>query len=221
MTNSISKTNIIILALIYKYLTTKETKIKIADVEKFWLYININLREKNNLDLISPDKLENQYIYHQDNTYTNYVLIDPTIIEDIYIGYIDTIPQSILLESLNQEILNIINVDRKKIITKTYTKHIEKTIELYSISKNRAIESAIKHLTNSGYKNIQASTAFYLGMQPDHLWSVPVSYDEDITYIDLPNKDRIYPYPENLAFYKKIRHKTYQKEYIKKGCKND
>ena len=180
-----NKTNITILALIYKYLSTGITKLKIWDIDKFCAYLNYSLYKETGKYPIESTEETIEDVFYQDESY-NYVLSEPIDLDDLCKRFIDTIPQEILLESLKQEHLDIIGAQKDKIKTNTVTDYDTRDIEVYSMSAKSACASAYKSLLFEGAKNINVRGAFYLGMKPDHLWNVTASFEKDITYIDFP-----------------------------------
>lgn len=179
------KGHIIILALLYKYISTKENSLNIRKIDRYSLSIDYSFYQEHYRYPIIWEDNDIPGIIYRDANY-NYHFVEPINLDYICKLYIDQLPQEVLLESLKQEHLNIIDADQTKIRTNKVTERKRDTLNIYSMSANDAQASALRILKNEGAKNIKIGSAFYVGMKPDHLWEVYVNYEKDIIYIDFP-----------------------------------
>ena len=191
MKNKINKSNIVILALVYAYLSNRETQLKEWDLDRFFLNIRIAMYNNPMATEIADEEIESQEVYYRDEK-DNYVLKRPELLPQICRKYIDNIPEEIFFESLKEDNLSQINVDRNKLKIVAENEHKYETVELASMSASSAISSARIILEGRGCKNIQINGTYFAGMRDDYVWGVQTSYDKDRFYLDLGEKEKGY-----------------------------
>lgn len=177
--------NIIILALFYKYLSTGKNELNVWDIDKYRISIDYTFYDAHHSYPITWEETDIPEVYYHDECY-NYHFVEPINLDSICKRFIDYLPQEVLIESLKEEHLRHIGANRNKIKTNVITERKRDTLNIYSMSDKDAKASALKCLTQEGAKNIEIGSAFYLGMQSDHLWRVYVTYEKDLIYIDFP-----------------------------------
>ena len=184
-----SKTSLILLALLYKYMSTGESKLDKWDVDIFIMNIRHSIYEQTGY---YPEEIETptdeEFFCLEENS--KYILKTPVNLEALCREYIDKIPQELLKESLKKEHLDIIGANKELIKVNTVTQSETKDFEIFSMSGRDAENSTRRLLENRGVKKINIRGSFYLGMKPDHLWRVTASYDRELIYIDLPIIDQ-------------------------------
>lgn len=102
MEETINKTYITILALMYNYVSNKSDCLKIRQIDDFINLIDFELYKEGNNDFISA-KEESQNIYHYDMNNKNILLNNDDYFLSVAISYIETIPKHIILTSLKIE----------------------------------------------------------------------------------------------------------------------
>lgn len=177
--------NIIILSLLYKYISTNENSLNIRNIDKYELSIDCSFYDEHHRYPINWEETDIPDIFYRDEHY-NYHFVEPINLDYICKRFIDPLPQEVLIESLKEEHLKHIGANRSRIKTNVVTERKRDTLNIYSMSAKDAQASALKCLTYEGAKNIEIGSAFYLGMKPDHLWKVYVTYERDLIYIDFP-----------------------------------
>lgn len=180
-----NKTSLILLALLYKYVSTGESKLDKWDVEIFIMDLQRSIFDKEgHYPDVNETSIDEEFFYLE--TPNQYVLKTPVDLEELCDRHIDRIPQNFLKESLKEENLNKIGANRKLITVNTVTQSEKKDLKIFSMSGRDAENSARRALNYYGAKKINIRGSFYLGMKPDHLWNVTASYEMDYIYIDFP-----------------------------------
>lgn len=182
MKETINGTYITVLALMYNYICNGTDSLEKCQIDNFEYLINLELYKEGKNDLISYDE-EPQNIYHYDNSNKTVYLNDKNYFFSDASDYISTIPKHIILTSLKDNILCILNVNKDKIKIVTSYKRVNSFIDVFSLSKSDAVIKAKKCLECYGYKNIEIHTAYSEQKYSDKSYHVIVSYDiENISF---------------------------------------
>ena len=175
MEETISKTHIIILALMYNYISNKSDALKIRQIDDFISLIDLKLYNDGN-NFISTEE-ENQNIYHYDISNKNVLLNN----EDYFVSdandYINTISKHIICISLKDDILCTLGVNKDKIKIVTSYERVNSFIDVFALGQSDALNKAKGCLEAYGYKNIEFHTAYPEQKYGDKSYHVIVSYD--------------------------------------------
>lgn len=145
---NINKTNIIVLALIYNYIATKEKKIKKTQLELFFSELNYDLL-LNEYKLISEEETE-QNAYIEEDIYIKFINLDriPYSLIDLKRKYIDVLPNEVIELSLSSNVLSTLKINRNDIQTKTCLEPI------YSLDDKEPSSTKIKRKIKLNPKTI-------------------------------------------------------------------
>lgn len=179
MGETINKTNITILALMYNYISNNSDSLEVRQINDFINLINIELYNEGNNNFIST-KEENQNIYCYDMDGKNISLNSEIYLLGAASSYINTIPKHIIFTSLKDSILCTLNADKDKIKIVTSYKCVNSFIDVFALSQFDALQKAKGCLEIYGYKNIKFHTAYPEQKYGDKSYHVIVSYDMEI-----------------------------------------
>lgn len=189
MRETINKTYITILALMYNYISNESDFLKIGQIDNFLNLINFGLYMERKNNLISYDE-ELQNIYYCDNFNKTVYLNDPDYFFTDASAYISAIPKDIILTSLKDNILWALNVDKDKIKIVTGYKRVNSFIDVFALSKSDALKKAKGCLEACGYKNIEFNAAYPEQKYGDKSYHVIVSYDIETISFDTDSNDK-------------------------------
>lgn len=189
MKKDVNKSDLITLALVYNYVANDKRKLKIKDVENFISMVEFSLFSKG---IFLSDIKEDDVCFYRIDKEDNYALAGTCSISDICVSCIDEIPQDVFLDTLKQESLTMIGVERNKLRVVSVNERKNDDVELFSLGAGYASLNAVKKLEDCGCRNIMVNSVFFLGMKPDYLWRVSVIYDHDRYYLDLGNEEKVY-----------------------------
>lgn len=189
MKKEINKSNIIALALVYNYISNNQKALSMNDLNRFKRLIDIHVHNDYKEEIISDEEdLEQQFYYYDEK---NNIILGNKFNEEEYINfryieyyYIESIPQSVFLSSLKDDVLNSINVDRNKLRIEKKDEHKFDVVGVYTLSEAKARKSAKEILELKGYKNIVTSFANTF-QKDDKGYNVNVSYDEEVMTLDI------------------------------------
>ena len=182
---NINMTNIIVLALVYNYLSNKTNTLTETEVQRFFDDINYELHKEHSKEVSGDLQVGDEMAYKWDSKNQIYKLEDIYSLHGLYFNYIVDIPEKVLKISLNEEILKNINVNREYLKTKHETVHVSKIEDIYSLRMVDAQKTAVKYLELAGCKNIKVGYASPDQLNGDKGYHVPVSYDQDVLRIDI------------------------------------
>lgn len=155
---SVSKDKIIIIALIYKYITKREKTISKNDALSFCYEVNKNLGMMSDCcyTICFDDELPLLlHLMYNDKEKEEYILNEHAVLDMWY----DNNPKEIIHATLMENALSVINIKRSDLkINKKYKKNYG-TMGIYSLSEKSAKESTKKILEQEGNKNIKIGSA--------------------------------------------------------------
>lgn len=190
MEENINMTNIIVLGLVYNYLSNGKSFLTEKEMMNFFDKINseLSLQYQNE---ISGDIDEDDFLaYHYDYKEKVFKLEEVYSLEGLYFYYIEDISEHIIKISLKDEVLRSINVKREHLKTKIKTIHVSEKKDIYSLRMSDAQNSARNILEQAGYKNIQIGFAIPDQLQGDKGYHVPVSYDKNVICLDVKESEK-------------------------------
>ena len=144
-----NKTNIIVLALLYNYISNKEIKIKTNKIENFFNELNYELLLMNE-EIISDQEDLNQNIYQYSESGQEIQMCNPEklpyLLVDMKRTYIDLLPFPLIKASLFPNVLVSLKISGDKITTRTCLEPQYMYAENYKSfpSKNVAIKKLRK-----------------------------------------------------------------------------
>lgn len=199
MEKQVNKTNIIIMALIYNYVSNRSKSISVENIDKFKDAMDFEMVYNQGKETISNEEDKqfscygNVYRYDIDSSNNKCVVFnDQCDLGLVYYRYIDSLPQYIVLASLKENVLNSIGVDRKNLRIKTVSKHKEGIVNTKSFEMDTAKASAKELLESLGKKNINVGFRSLDQFPLSTGYRVSVSYEEDHFYLDLSDNNKDY-----------------------------
>ncbi len=189
MKETINRTHITVLALLYNYISNKNDFLGKCQIDNFEYLINLELYKERQNTLISCYE-EPQDIYYSDNGSKTISLKDKNYFLGEASRYIESIPKHIILTSLKDDILCTLDVDKDKIQIVTNYKHVNSFIDVFSLSAKDALKKAKECLESYGYKNIEIHAAYSEQKYGDKTYHVIVSYDVETISFAMNSNDK-------------------------------
>lgn len=182
MKSTINQSNIIILALIYNYISNGE---KSLSVEKFTHFRNrlqyeVYYKAKQERFVFSYREAQ-QDIYRVDLRNNQLVFNSVLELDLSQQDYIKEIPESVIKASLNQKILSLIDVDLEKIKTEVGIVHKRETTKNYSTSQKSAVKREKEYHEELGHKNVVIESAHFVYIGSETGYEITTSWDEEYT----------------------------------------
>jgi len=186
---NINMSNIIVLALTYNYFETGKLILDLDKAMNFYEKINHHLSKKN-LEISGDIDDDYNILYEMDIEKNKCKLEDWQFSTyGIFMSYAKDIPEEIIKISLQQDVLDTIDVERKNIKTQIEYKRISETKEISTLNMENAQRIARKYLTQDGCQNISIGYGIP-GQKDDKYYNVPVTYDKPTIQIDYESSEK-------------------------------
>lgn len=178
----VNQAKIIVLALIYNYISNGEENL---DVEKFWKFRDRLQYEvyhnAQDVQFVFTLGEEEQDFYRYDSKNGMLVIRNAYDLDSCQEEIVKEIPKQVIDASLNQTILSLIDVDLEKIKTEVGVVHKCETTKNYSTSQNAAVSREVEYHEELGHKNIVIESARYCKIDSCYGYEITTSWDEEYT----------------------------------------
>lgn len=182
METMVNQSKIIVLSLIYTYISNGEEHL---DVEKFWkfrdrLQYEVYHNARGGQFVFSLGE-EEQDFYNVDYKNKMFIIRNTYDFDSYQEKIVKEIPKQVIDASLNQTLLSLIDVDLEKIKTEVAVVHKRETTKNYSDSRKAAVKREIEYHEELGHKNVQIEAAHYCKIDSCYGYEITTSWDEEYT----------------------------------------
>lgn len=211
---TITKNNIASIALLYNYLVNNKSNLSTEEIDSFYnKYISmISNKYKDKYIFLDVEFNENDFArnniyisnilynyYYRNNSFKSpnkiyekdylgvtkdeeeYVIND---INAIMLNY-RSLPDEIIDFSLNNEVLNTINIHLDDLKYDTFIKQYDNYLDIASLSEKRALELAKSKISNCGLYDISINNITYLNDADSHNYRISYEAKKDYKKVNI------------------------------------